>query len=138
MVVTFLLCLRVADAVAGGGVSGLSPDSTGGMLIADNLSIFFQIILIVFLAGVVWLWWMGSSATDRNAPEFFILLIGSALGMALMTSTVNLLMIVVAIETASLPSYAIVGFDKRDRLGAEASLKYMIFGAVCMRSCCTE
>jgi NADH-quinone oxidoreductase subunit N len=48
-----------------------------------------------------------------------------------MTSTANLLMIVVAIETASLPSYAMVGFDKKDRFGAEASLKYMIFGAVC-------
>jgi len=51
--------------------------------------------------------------------------------MILMSGTANLLMIVVAIETASLPSYAMVGFDKRDRLGAEASLKYMIFGAVC-------
>ena len=37
----------------------------------------------------------------------------------------------VAIEFASLPSYALVGSDKRNRLAAEASLKYMIFGAVC-------
>jgi NADH-quinone oxidoreductase subunit N len=50
--------------------------------------------------------------------------------MALMVSSLNLLMIVIAIEAASLPSYAIVGFDKRDRVGAEASLKYMIFGAI--------
>lgn len=131
MVVTLLFSLRVASAVAEGGMSGLSPGGADGMLIADNLSVFFQIILIVFLGGVTWLWWMGSSATEQNTPEFFILLIGSALGMMLMTSTANLLMIVVAMETASLPSYAIVGFDKRDRLGAEASLKYMIFGAVC-------
>ena len=46
---------------------------------------------------------MGSADTERNAPEFFILLLGSALGMALMVSTANLLMIVIAIETASLP-----------------------------------
>jgi len=52
--------------------------------------------------------------------------------MALMVSTANLLMIVVAIEVASLPSYAIVAFDKRDAKGAEASLKYVIFGAVCV------
>ena len=51
--------------------------------------------------------------------------------MSLMVSTTNLLMTVIAIELASIPSYAIVGFDKRDRVGAEASLKYMIFGAVC-------
>lgn len=112
-------------------MSGLSPQVGSGMLIADNLSVCFQIILLVFLAGVIWLWWLGSADSERNAPEFFILLLGSAFGMMLMVSTVNLLMIVIAIETASLPSYAFVGFDKRDRIGAEASLKYMIFGGVC-------
>lgn len=131
VVATFVLATRVGGAVGGGGVSGLSTWIGGGILIADNLSVCFQIILMLFVAGVMWLWWLGSAEQERNAPEFFILLLGSALGMALMVSTVNLLMIVAAIETASLPSYAFVGFDKRDRVGAEASLKYMVFGAVC-------
>ena len=130
VIVAFILSLRVAGKVADGGVSGLSTQVGSGILIADNLSAAFQIILMVFLAGVMCLWWMGSASSERNAPEFFVLLIGSALGMAMMASTANLLMIVIAIETASLPSYAIVGFDKRDRVAAEASLKYMIFGAV--------
>jgi len=130
IVVTFVLALRVAKAVADGGVSGLSTQAAWGMLIADNLSACYQIVLIVFLAAVTYLWWIGSVETEENAPEFFILLLGSALGMALMASTAHVLMIVVAIEAASLPSYAIVGFDKRDRKGAEASLKYMVSGAV--------
>lgn len=130
LVATFVLTLRVASAVADGGMSGLSTSATAGILIADNLSVGFQIILLVFLSGVIWLWWLGSAQRERNAPEFFVLLLGSALGMVLMVSTTNLLMIVLAIEMASLPSYAIVGFDKRDRAGAEAALKYMIFGAV--------
>ncbi len=128
--VAFWACIRLHATVPYGGFSGLSPGGDLGMLIADNLSIFFQFVLLAFMAGVVWLWWMGSAATEENAPEFFILLLGGALGMVLMVSTTHLLMILIAIETASLPSYAIVGFDKRDRLGAEASLKYMIFGAV--------
>ncbi len=128
--ITLFMTFRVAGAVADGGVSGLSTQP-GGMLIADNLSVGFQFLLLAFLAGVMLMWWMGSSATERNAPEFFILLLGSALGMVLMVSTTNLLMIVMAIELASLPSYAIVGFEKRNRVAAEASLKYMIFGAVC-------
>jgi len=130
IVITFILAVRLLGRV-GDGISGLSTDPAAGLLIADKLSAFFQVILVVFMAGITWLWWMGSAEKERNAPEFFILLIGSALGMALMASTANLLMIAIAIETASLPSYAIVGFDKRDRLGSEASLKYMIFGAVC-------
>ncbi len=130
VLIAFLLTLRLTGRVSAGGVSGLSTSAGAGMLIADNLSTWFQIILFIFLGGVMWLWWLGSAEKEGNAPEFFILLLGSALGMALMVSTVNLLMIVVAIETASLPSYAIAGFDKKDRIGAEASLKYMVFGAV--------
>lgn len=128
--VTLLLAFDVGKRVLLGGTSGLSTDPAAGLLIVDNLSVGYQIILYVFLAAVMWLWWMGSAEKERNAPEFFILLLGSAFGMALMVSSVNLLMIVIAIETASLPSYAIVGFDKRDRKGAEASLKYVVFGAV--------
>lgn len=130
VLVALVLSVRVAGRMMDGGISGLSTNPLGGMLIADNLSIGFQILLLVFLAGVMCLWWIGSAQRERNAPEFFVLLIGSALGMTLMVSTLNLLMIIMAIETASLPSYAIVGFDKRDRIGAEASLKYMIFGAI--------
>lgn len=131
LAVTFVLAWRVAGAVGVGATSGFSAEPFLGLLVVDNLAIGFQLLLIVFLAGVSLLWWMGSSDTERNAPEFFILLIGSALGMSLMVSTANVLMMVIAIEMASIPSYAIVGFDKRDRIGAEASLKYMIFGAVC-------
>ncbi len=131
LVAAFVLAVRVARGVEGGGVSGLSTQPSAGLLIADTLSSGFQVVLLVFLAAVTYLWWIGQAHRETDAPEFFILLLGSALGMSLMVSTTNLLMIVIAIETASLPSYAVVGFDKKDRLGAEASLKYVIFGAVC-------
>lgn len=127
---SLLLTFQVSGRV-GDGHSILSTSMGDSLLLVDNLSVGFQIILFVFLLAVIGLWWMGSLETEKSAPEFFILLLGSALGMAFMTSTANLLMIVIAIETASLPSYAIVGFDKKDRAGAEASLKYVIFGAVC-------
>lgn len=129
LAVTAWLTYKVGAEVAGGGISVMSP--MAGMFIVDNLSIFFKMFLLVFMAGVIGLWWCCSADTERDAPEFFVLLIGSALGMSLMVSTQNLLMIVVAIEFASLPSYAIVGFNKKSRLASEASLKYMIFGAVC-------
>lgn len=127
---TVLLTLRVAHVVAGGGHSGLSPEAGAGMLIADNLAVYFKLVLMLFLGGVTALWWIGSARTERNAPEFFVLLIGSALGMTLMVSTLNLLMMVIAIEMASLSSFALVAFDKTNRRAAEAALKYAIFGAV--------
>ena len=124
------LTSRVALEVAGAGQTGLAPEAASGMLIADNLAVYFKLIVLLFAACVTALWWMGSAPTEREAPEFFVLLLGGALGMILMVGSLNLLMIVLAIEMASLPSYAIVAFDKRDRLAAEVSLKYAIFGAV--------
>ncbi len=130
-VLAFLLALRVASTVASGGQAGLAPSSAAGMLIADNLSVFFKLILCAFLLAVTLMWFIGSAAREHDAPEFFVLLVGSAVGMALMVSSLNLLMLVIAVEMASLPSYGIVGFDKRNRIAAEASLKYVVFGAVC-------
>ena len=46
-----------------------------------------------------------------------------------MASTHNLLMLFLAVELASLPSYVLAGFRKTHRIGAEASLKYVLFGA---------
>lgn len=128
--VTIVLTLRVADQARAGGLSILAPAGAEGMIILDNMTVFFKVVLMLFLCGVTILWFIGSSATERNGEEFFVLLLGSALGMMLMTSTLNLLMIVIAIELASLPSYAIVAFNKKNRLAAEASLKYVIFGAI--------
>ncbi len=127
---TILATLRVGGSVHAEGISGLARPAAAGMLILDNLTVYFKIVLMLFLAGVTILWFIGSAEKEQHGEEFFVLLVGSALGMVLMTATLNLLMIVIAIELASLPSYAIVAFNKRNRTAAEASLKYVIFGGV--------
>jgi len=134
---TAWICFTHAPRVANSAWSGLAPAGSAPMLLVDNFAILFILLICLFLACVTGLWMIGASTNSReaaahlrNGPEFFILLVGSAFGMALMVSTTNLLMIILAIEMASLPSYAIVGFQKRNRIAAEASLKYVLFGAV--------
>ncbi len=112
------------------GVGGLSPSPSAPMLVVDHFSLFFKMFLALFLAAVILLWVIGGKFRDEDSPEFFVLLLGSALGMVLMVGTTNLLMLVIAMELASLPSYVMAGFFKRDRIGAEASVKYVVFGAV--------
>jgi NADH-quinone oxidoreductase subunit N len=137
--VTLMLTGGVAADVASAARTGLAPADATPMLLADNFSVFFKLFLMLFLALVIGLWLIGrgirgpvgasESGTRQGPPEFFVLLLTSALGMSLMVSTLNLLVILIAIETASLPSYAMAASDKRSRLGAEASLKYVLFGA---------
>jgi len=102
-----------------------------GLLVSDPVSIFWKMLLLIFVAGVILMWLATTAATMHpgDGPEFFTLLLGATLGMCLMASTSNLLMLAISMELASLPSYVLAGFRKTHRLGAEASLKYVLFGA---------
>lgn len=102
----------------------------GAMLEADGLYFGFRAVLYLFLAAIILLWRSYDDPNEPNAVEFLTLLIGSAIGMSLMAASANLLVMVIAIELASMPSFALAGFDRRRRPAAEAALKYALFGAI--------
>jgi NADH-quinone oxidoreductase subunit N len=141
---------QMALHVAAAGQAGMAPPDAAPMLIADGFSVFFKLFLLLLLVLVIWLWTVGASSQEAEprggtaldgpptradapgaigSPEFFVLLLTSALGMMLMVGTLNLLVMIVAMETASLPSYAMAASNRRSRPGAEAGLKYVMFGA---------
>ena len=127
--------LALAIALAATLMIGTTDPAAGRlapMLAADGVAMAWKIILLLFTAGVVLLWFAAGrhGLAQGDATEFFLLLLSATLGMSLMGSASNLLMIFLAVELASLPSYVLAGFRKSDRLGAEASLKYVLFGAV--------
>ncbi|MEX0775640.1 MAG: NADH-quinone oxidoreductase subunit N [Phycisphaeraceae bacterium] len=103
----------------------------GDMLAIDPFSQFFKVLLIAFTMLVTVQWMLAGRHRQHpyDVPDFFCLLLGAAFGMALMASAANLLLIFIATESASFPSYALAGFRKRTRTGSEAALKYVIFGA---------
>ena len=103
-----------------------------GMLVVDPFSQFFKFMLLAFTALVIAQWWLLKNERGHafDTPDFLCLLLGATFGMSLMASANNLLMIVIATEAASLPSYALAGFRKSGKLGTEGSLKFVLFGAV--------
>ena len=60
--------------------------------------------------------------------EFYALLIASTLGLCIMVMSANWLMLFIAMELVSIASYIMSGF-KFDKKGAEAGMKYLLFGA---------
>jgi NADH-quinone oxidoreductase subunit N len=103
----------------------------GEVLAVDRFSQFFKLLLLLFTLLVI-VQWLGTAVRDTataDIPDFLCLLLGATFGMALMASASHLLSIFLAIESASLPSYALAGFRKRHRVGSEAALKYVLFGA---------
>src|SRR5437016_9282078 len=127
----FLSQLIVAVPLRNVEGQAIVHDYFRGLLVADQFAFFWKLLLLFFVAGVILMWFttVASQMHEGDGPEFFALLISATLGMSLMASTGNLLMIFLSVEMASLPSYVLAGFRKTHRIGAEASLKYVLFGA---------
>jgi len=100
-----------------------------GLLTFDSLTVFFRIFLLMFLMFVVYLTTISGIPDEEDSPDFFVLMFGATLGMLLMASANHLLMVFLAIEMSSVPSYAMVGFLKGRRKSSEAALKYVVYGA---------
>jgi NADH-quinone oxidoreductase subunit N len=110
---------------------GISVDSLSlftGLLVYDNFTIFLRLFLLAFAALMIWLSRLTGIPDREDSADFYCLLLGATLGMMLMASASHLLMVFIAVEMASLPSYALAGFLKGRRQSSEAALKYVVYG----------
>jgi NADH-quinone oxidoreductase subunit N len=103
-------------------------DLFSGLLVYDRFTIYLRIFLIFFTLLVVILTLLTGIPDREDSADFYCLLFGATLGMALMASANHLLMVFIGVEMASLPSYALAGFLKGRRPSSEASLKYVVYG----------
>lgn len=100
-----------------------------GMLVNDSLSIFLKWILVISTFSVIIISKNDNSILDDIKSEYYAMLLIILLGMFAMVSATNLLMVYLAIEMVSIPSYIIAGISKNDRESNEAALKYVIYGS---------
>ena len=106
-------------------------DLFNGLLAADGYSSLFR-ILIAFVTATVLVFSKPSLEEEsaREPGEFITLLLVLTLGMNLMASSRNLLMIYLSLEMVSVISFVLAGFKLDDAKSAEAALKYVVFGGV--------
>jgi NADH-quinone oxidoreductase subunit N len=100
----------------------------GGMLRHDWLSFSFT-LLFLFGAAITSLFAMEMKSLGQRG-EFYMLLLTSTIGMILMASSADLVMLFLAIETTSIPLYILAGFYKEDNKSTESGFKYFLFGAM--------
>jgi NADH-quinone oxidoreductase subunit N len=100
----------------------------GGMLRHDWPAFTFKILLL-FSAAVTALLSTGMQRYG-NRGEYYALLVATVMGMNLMVSAADLIMLYLAIETTSIPLYVLAGFMKGDDKSTESGLKYFLFGAI--------
>jgi NADH-quinone oxidoreductase subunit N len=101
-----------------------------GMIAIDRVAVFFKGFLILSSFLVLLATPGSKELSQRNLGEFYTLLLGATLGMMLLASSVDMLMVFLSLEMVSVTGYIMVGYLRNDRQSNEAALKYFLFGAV--------
>ena len=101
----------------------------GGGYVVDDFALYFKLIVAVsaFFAVLAAARW---SEETGDAPEYLNLILSVALGGMLLVSMRDLFGIFVAVELATIPSYAMVAFDRSRRESAEGGMKYLLTGMI--------
>ena len=110
------------------GQPGQPTATLGGMVRFDWLGFFFK-MLFMFAGSATALLLMDNEKVGHRG-EAYLLLLASLLGMDLMATSANLVMLYLAIETTSIPLYLLSGFMLADEKSTEAGFKYLLFGAM--------
>ncbi|HCK72145.1 MAG TPA: hypothetical protein DHW38_11260, partial [Planctomycetaceae bacterium] len=113
--------------VCGGGVE--RTEIFTGLLVIDGFTIAVRSIILLFLVLFLIFTKISGIPDSDDSPDIYTLVFGATVGMCLMVSSNHLLMVFLAIEMASVPSYALAGMLKGRKRGSEAALKYAIYGA---------
>ena len=129
--------LAVAATLLAGGASWYQLDfgtirAFSGTLQVDAFSIFFHqliaaVVLVTLLGSLDY--FEDNAGHESHAGEYFALTLFATVGMMLMTSAVELLVVFVGLEISSIATYILCGFRKGQATGSESSLKYFLLGS---------
>tara|TARA_B100001123_G_scaffold450029_1_gene618128 strand:- start:2904 stop:4436 length:1533 start_codon:yes stop_codon:yes gene_type:complete len=101
-----------------------------GMVALDNFALFFKLLFVVTTIMVTIFGLQSPDIDEERIGEFYAIFLSVVLGAFLMVSATNLLMMYLALELVSLPSFVLAGYQKRVRRSSEAALKYVVYGGV--------
>src|ERR1043165_3058764 len=106
-----------------------SPDAFNGMIVLDELRLGFTLVFLLvsvltLLISTVWV-----QGEELPAGEFHSLLLFATVGMMLMASGGDLVIIFLGLEILSIATYVLAGFRRTDVRANESSLKYFILGS---------
>jgi len=123
--------------IIGGGASSVwlwnswrgPTEAFGGMIVLDELRLGFTLIFLFVSALTVLLSIVWAQGENLPAGEFHSLLLFATVGMMLMASGGDLVIIFLGLEILSIATYVLAGFRRTDVRSNESSLKYFILGS---------
>ena len=111
-----------------GDLRGNGPPSCS--YVADDFTLLFQGIVLAAALVVVLLSLREITASRMPAGEYHFLLLASIIGALTLVAARDLVLLVVALETLSLPVFALVALRRYDGVASEAALKLFLVSVV--------
>ena len=99
------------------------------MVRVDSFSVFFHFLIAAVTAVVILTSYEYMEVQRIRAAEYYALVLFGALGMSLMSSAVELVLIFIALEISSISTYILAGFRRRAAISSESSVKYFLLGS---------
>src|SRR5580700_7317430 len=99
------------------------------MVQVDQFSVFFHFLVATVTAVVILTSYQYMQTQQIRAGEYYGLILFGAVGMCLMSSAVELVLIFIALEISSISTYILAGFRRRAAISSEASVKYFLLGS---------
>jgi NADH-quinone oxidoreductase subunit N len=126
--ITALLSIITAGAV-GFTLIGSSGTAFSGMHIADGYSAFFKFIFLINLLLSVLISIRYIKIEGVDVGEYYSLMLFSTLGMMIMASAGDIIVLYLGLELMAMSVYFLAGFLRHDTKSNEAALKYFLLGA---------
>jgi len=99
------------------------------MVRVDSFSVFFHVLVTIIGAVVILSSYEYMAVQRIRAGEYYGLILFGLVGMCLMSSAVELVLIFISLEISSISTYILAGFRRREASSAESSLKYFLLGS---------
>lgn len=102
----------------------------GGLITADGFGAFGKMLIFLSAAIAIIAAHNWFERDFEHAAEYSVLILLSAVGMAVMVSATNLMSLYVGLELQSLSAYVLAAYRRTDDRSAEAGLKYFVLGGL--------
>src|SRR3989338_529094 len=108
----------------------LSGTTFGGMFVMDSLAWFFKMFFLLAMVFVFVMTQQYFKSLGGRRNEFYLLLWLTLIGMCLVASSADFLLLFIAIEILTISLYVMTAYLKSDKFSIEAGMKYLILGAL--------
>jgi len=100
-----------------------------GTVETSPFTVFFHVLICGIVLVALLLSLDALPDTTHHQGEYYALIVFGAVGMCLLTSAVELLVVFIALEISSIATYILAGWRKESGKGPEAAIKYFLLGS---------